>query len=70
MLDHLAGDLLARSRIYATAAALQFLLRTINPTTSWGHRLEQHFATFPTSDVSMISQAGFPAGWEELHLWK
>jgi abortive infection bacteriophage resistance protein len=69
MLDHLAGDLLAQFRIYATAAALQFLLRTINPTTSWGHRLEQHFATFPTSDVSTISQAGFPAGWEQLPLW-
>jgi abortive infection bacteriophage resistance protein len=70
MLDHLVGDLQAQSRIYATAAALQFLLRTINPTSSWGHRLERHFAAFPTSDVSTISQAGFPAGWEHLPLWK
>lgn len=33
-----------------------------------GRRLEQHFATFPTSDVSTISHAGFPTGWERLPL--
>jgi abortive infection bacteriophage resistance protein len=68
MLDHLTGE--AQSRIYATAAMLQYLLRTINPTSSWGHRLKQLFATFPTSDVNTIRQAGFPAGWEQLPLWQ
>jgi len=68
MLDHLTGE--AQSRIYATAAVLQYLLRTINPTSSWGHRLKQLFAAFPTSDVSTVNQAGFPAGWEQLPLWQ
>jgi len=70
LLDHLAGDLLARSRIYAVAAALQFMLRAINPTSSWGRRLQQHFATFPASDVSTISQTGFPSEWVQLPLWE
>lgn len=70
LLNHLVGDRLAQSRIYATAATLQFLLRTINPTSSWGHRLAQHFSSFPTSDVSTISQAGFPDGWQQLPLWR
>jgi abortive infection bacteriophage resistance protein len=69
LLDHLVGDLHAQSRIYATAAVLQFLLRTINPTSSWGRRLKEHFATFPATTVSEISQAGFPAEWNTLSLW-
>jgi abortive infection bacteriophage resistance protein len=70
LLDHLADDLLAQSRIYTTVAGLQFLLRTIHPTSSWGMRLIRQMATFPTSDVSMARQAGFPANWEELPLWR
>jgi abortive infection bacteriophage resistance protein len=70
LLDHLVNNLHAESRIYATAAALQFLLRTINPSSSWGLRLKQHLATFPTTTVSTIDQAGFPVGWDQLPLWK
>lgn len=69
LFDHLVGDLPAQSRLYSTAAALQFLLRTINPTSSWGRRLIDHVATFPTSEVNSIDQAGFPMGWEKLPLW-
>jgi hypothetical protein len=70
MLDHLAADKTGQSRIYATAAALQFLLRTINPTSTWGKRLHAHLQSFPVSPVSTINQAGFPIGWETLELWQ
>jgi abortive infection bacteriophage resistance protein len=69
ILDHLVSDLSAQSRIYTTAAALQFLLRTINPASSWGARLRDLLSTFPASDVSTIRQAGFPLGWERMPLW-
>ncbi len=68
-LDHLALNRVAQSRIYSTAAALQFLLRTINPTSSWGSRLKRHCASFPTSSIINLSQAGFPRNWESLSLW-
>jgi abortive infection bacteriophage resistance protein len=47
LLDHLAADHYGQTRLYAPAAVMQYLLRTINPTTSWGDRLRQHLATFP-----------------------
>lgn len=68
-LDHLAGNLVAQSRIYATAAALQFLMRTINPTSSWGARLKNHCASLPASSVINLGQAGFPPKWQQLPLW-
>ena len=69
ILDHLAKDRHAQNRIYAVAAAIQFLLRTVNPTTSWGQRLKDHLASFPSTPGVSISQSGFPSGWERLALW-
>lgn len=68
-LDHLATDISAQSRIYATAATLQFLLKTIHPGSSWGARLKEHCADFPVSPEIVIAQGGFPVGWESLTLW-
>ena len=68
-LDHLATDISAQSRIYATAAVLQFLLKTIHPGSSWGDRLKAHCAGFPLSPQIAVAQAGFPMGWERLALW-
>jgi abortive infection bacteriophage resistance protein len=68
-LDHLATDIAAQSRIYATAAILQHFLKTINPTSSWGARLKGHCSSLPVSTVLSLSQAGFPAGWDALPLW-
>jgi abortive infection bacteriophage resistance protein len=69
LLDHLVPDRMAQSRIYATAAVIQFFLRTIHPASTWGERMKKHFGDFPTSAVSTVSQAGFPYGWETLPLW-
>jgi len=68
-LDHLATNISAQSRIYATAATLQFLLKTIHPGSSWGARLRSHCADFPASPEIAITQGGFPAGWKKMALW-
>ncbi len=69
MLDHLANDQRALSRIYASAAAIQFLLQTIHPSSSWAQRLKSHCRSFPKSGVINLSHAGFPVLWEQLSLW-
>lgn len=70
LLDHLASDLHARTRLYGVAAPVQYLLRFINPTTSWARRLREHFDRFPSAPGTAIGQTGFPDGWERLPLWK
>jgi len=69
LLDHLVGYKLGRTRLYATAAATQFLLRTTNPGSTWAQRLREHVATFPTGPGAVFGQSGFPEGWETLALW-
>jgi abortive infection bacteriophage resistance protein len=76
MLDHIASDApkplsnkLAPVRLYATAAAIQCFLRTINPTTTWVQRLKHHMASFPTVPATNVSHTGFPPGWEALPFW-
>ncbi len=70
MLDHLATDQRALVRIYASAAALQFLLRTIHPASSWAQRLKLHCASFRITERTNLTQAGFPVRWENFELWK
>lgn len=67
--DHIANDKVAQTRIYATLAALQFLLKTINPSSSWSARLKEHCAGFPNAMGVNLAQAGFPKGWDALSLW-
>lgn len=69
LLDHVAEDTLAQSRIYATAAIMRYLLWKINPMTTWGNRLQHHFATFPATPHVAVTQTGFPSGWAQLPLW-
>jgi abortive infection bacteriophage resistance protein len=69
LLDHLAADHYGQTRLYAPAAVIQYLLRTINPTTSWGDRLRQHLATFPAVPTISVAQTGFPSDWDQLPLW-
>jgi abortive infection bacteriophage resistance protein len=69
-LDHLCNDSFALNRLYAPAVALQYLLRTVNPLSSWGKRLKSHCATFPTAPPVNLTSAGFPAAWESLDLWR
>lgn len=68
-LDHMANDRAAQTRLYATAASLQFLLKTVHPNSSWADRLKKLCAGFPSSTAIHLAQAGFPSGWQNQSLW-
>lgn len=71
LLDPLASDDFAHSRLYAVAAIMQYLLRSIDPraATRWSNRLKAHFATFPAIPGVVVGNSGFPLGWETIPLW-
>lgn len=68
-LDHWALHKAGQNRLYAATAALRFLLRRINPSSTWPQRLAAHMGTFPASPHYRISQTGFPLNWAELPFW-
>jgi hypothetical protein len=73
MLEHLRPDQLGKTRLYAVTAIAQYLLRIINPTTTWKGRLGQLLAAFPQqlpAGVSVSRVAGFPQNWQQLDLWR
>ena len=69
LLDHLAADTHAQTRLYGTAAVIRFLLLKINPTTGWPLRLKDILSTLPAAPGISMSHVGFPAGWDGLSLW-
>jgi abortive infection bacteriophage resistance protein len=69
-LDHLARDLHAQTRLYYVAAALQLLIRAIQPQSQWGEKLKILTDTFPSGpNLSLQQGAGFPENWKSLLLW-
>lgn len=68
-LDHLASDQAAQNRLYAVAAAIQYLLKDIHPTSTWSARLKRHMQTFPVSPLLNFKASGFPPKWDEEPLW-
>jgi abortive infection bacteriophage resistance protein len=70
LLDHMVGDKTARSRLYGAAAVGQYMLRSINPSSSWRYRFRAHLRTFPESPYLSLSGAvGLPDEWERLPFW-
>lgn len=69
LLDQLADDPRSRGRVYAVAVALHWLLRHVNPTSSWGDRLAAHWRTFPESPLLNRYASGFQEGWYDQPLW-
>lgn len=71
LLDPLAKDSFAHTRLYAVAAIMQYILRIIDPSAAaeWSNRLKVHFATFPTIPGVAVGNSGFPSGWETIALW-
>ncbi|MBD8737536.1 Abi family protein [Sphingomonas sp. CFBP 13706] len=71
LLDPLARDTFAHSRVYAVAAIMQYLLRVIDPAAAndWSECLKAHFATFPKIPGVTVGNSGFPHGWEAIPLW-
>ena len=72
ILNHLAGDTFAQTRLYAVAAVTQFLLRQIHADAAqaWSLAMKDHFASFPDMPGVPVEQTGFPNGWRDLELWK
>lgn len=70
MLDHVALSPYANRRIYAVCALARYLLMAFNPRCMWHTRLKTALATFPSNPNIDITSAGFPAGWDQLPLWK
>lgn len=70
LLDHLRQDRIAQTRLYAAAAILRYLLRGINPGTTWGARLQDHLDTLPKAPGVAINHMGFLPKWKELPLWQ
>ena len=69
-LDHIARNRLAQQRLYAAMAILRFMLRIINPSTSWAERLKAHLATFSDNPNLSFDGMGCPAEWQKEPLWQ
>ncbi len=70
LLDHLADNAFAQGRFYAAAAITRYLLRIINPSTSWAARLKDLITTFPAHPCAEFKRSGFPVNWETEALWQ
>ncbi|HTN71861.1 MAG TPA: Abi family protein [Methylomirabilota bacterium] len=70
LLDHMAADLHLQKRYYAVAAVLRYLLRFINPTTTWANRLSELVVTLPAAPGISPRHMGFPKNWSDLPLWQ
>ncbi|WP_238737672.1 Abi family protein [Rhodopseudomonas infernalis] len=68
-LGHIASDNHAKTRLYGIACICAYLLKTINPNSSWVGRFKSHAATLPQSSVIKIASAGFPADWDRANIW-
>jgi abortive infection bacteriophage resistance protein len=69
LLNHIHGNTHALTRLYGSACILQYLLSSINPTTSWANRLKALCKEFPKSSAVNLRAAGFPPTWETEVLW-
>ena len=69
-LNHLIPLKHAHARYYAVACLLRYLLKKINPSSSWHKRLEELLQSFPSNHVVDIKHMGFPADWHQLPLWE
>ncbi len=68
-LEHLTTNSFYRTRIYCSAAILQYLMRYISPDNAWGKTLKTLVDNFPQNAYIKIQQAGFPDNWKTLDLW-
>lgn len=68
-LDHLIGDTHGQTRLYGALAIMNCMLKVVNPSSTWGHRLVLHVGTLPTNSLLSLKSAGFPATWMAEALW-
>ena len=70
LLDHLANLPKSRGRVYGVAASLQWLMRHVNPSSTWTARLSAHMDSFPVSPLLNREATGFPGNWSNEALWQ
>jgi abortive infection bacteriophage resistance protein len=70
-LGHIANNTHAKTRLYGIACICAFLLKTINPNSTWIARFKSHASSFPqaSSSVVKIGGAGFPTDWDKANIW-
>lgn len=68
--DHIAQDGDSQRRLYAALAIMTWLIRYINPTSTWRDRLVAKIDLLPTSKHISLQSAGFPVSWKNEALWK
>ncbi len=68
-LAHIAGNTHAQTRVYGTACMCAYLLRTINPTSSWRSRFKDLISEFPNSKIISALALGFTQDWENEKIW-
>lgn len=68
-LAHIIGNTHAQTRVYGSALIAAYLLRSINPTSSWCQRFVALTNEFPQTPHISLAQAGFPAGWHKESIW-
>jgi abortive infection bacteriophage resistance protein len=68
-LGHIENDVNAKARVYGLACICAYLLRSINPNSTWSKRFKSAIDSFPTSTMVSIASAGFPPDWEKANLW-
>jgi len=56
----------SNTRIYSVLAMIQYLLRQINPQSTWRQRLISLLNDYPQISVSVM---GFPDSWQESSIW-
>lgn len=68
--DHIATDGDSQRRLYAALAIMAWLIRHINPTSTWKTRLIDQLAKLPSSPHLSLTSAGFPKDWSQQKIWK
>jgi abortive infection bacteriophage resistance protein len=69
-LHHLAADEFARRRVYGSLCVMRHMLKSIEPSTRWPERIKDLCDQFPTSDLVILRNGGFPDGWRDQPLWQ
>lgn len=69
-LDHISGQTQSETRLYAAVLILGFMLRKINPSTTWHSRLINLMGNLPSDPNITLHSAGFPAKWSDENIWK
>lgn len=69
-LNHLVGAVQSQTRLYTSIVILKYLLKLINPSSSWGDRLTAHVVKLPDAPQLDLKAAGFPETWCEEDIWK